>query len=191
MLSALQSVLSILSIVTAGAAAQEPPSVKHDTTFPVELRHTIHSKSAKVGDPVVFRTIESTLIDNGIVVPSDAELLGEVEEVQVSTRSSPESSLTIRIHTLRWEKNEVPLNAVVTGLFYAHASYLNSSPTIPKVTFMEGIHIVAHISDNAVTEFSRPRKEVVLRGGVCLLLRQIDPDNYRTVQRDNHLSASQ
>ena len=167
-------------VVSASALAQQLPSVKQDTTFPVELRRTIHTKSAKLGDPVEFRTIEAVLIGSGIVVPSNALLVGEVEDVKPRAPSSSESSVSIRVHTLRWDNNEIPLNAVVSSVFFARAAYLHASPVGTKPTFLEGIRIVAHLSEEAFTEFSSEKKEVVLRNGVLLLFRQVDPETYRS-----------
>jgi hypothetical protein len=118
------------------------------------------------------------LIGNGLVVPDGASLIGQVEEVKSRSESSPESSVSLRIEKLRWGRNSLPLNLVVSSVFFAPAAYLNDSRPGPKLTFLEGIQIVAHLSDVAFTEFSSSKKEVVLRKGVLLLFRQVDPDRY-------------
>jgi hypothetical protein len=178
--AALRFLLCVAFVVATAAVAQQLPFIKQDTTFPVELRRTIHTNSAKVGDPVEFRTIEPVLVGRGIVVPNNASLLGEIEEVQPRSASSPESSICIRVRTLRWNDKVIPVNAVVTGVFFARAGYLNESASGTKPTFLEGIRIVAHLSEDAFTEFSSSKKEVVLRNGILLLLRQVDPDAYRS-----------
>jgi hypothetical protein len=177
MLSAQRLSLCVVFVVV-NAAAQELPSIKQDTTFPAELRHSIHSSSAKVGDAVEFRTVEPVLIGNGVVVPDGASLIGHVEEVQAPSKSAPESSVSVRIDTLQWGHHSLPLNLVVSSVFYARAGYLNDEHPGPKPTFLEGIQIVAHMSDAAFTEFSSSKKEVVLRNGVLLLFRQVDPEKY-------------
>jgi hypothetical protein len=179
MLPTLRFSLCAAVAVSSIAFAQELPSIRQDTTFPVELRQTIHSNSAKIGDSVEFRTLEAVLIGNGVVVPADAVLLGKVEAVQTRTSTYPDSLLSIRIHTLRWQKRDLPLNAVVSKVYFVRAGYLNDASMGMKPTFLEGIQIVAHISDAAFTEFSSRKKDVILRKGVMLLLRQISPENYR------------
>jgi hypothetical protein len=189
MLTTLRFSLCAAFAVSSIAFAQELPSIKQDTTFPVELRQTIHSNSAKIGDPVEFRTLEAVLIGNGIVVPADALLLGKVEEVQTRTSSYPDSLLGIRIHTLRWQKGELPLNAVVSKVYFVRAGYLNDASLGLKPTFLEGIQIVAHVSDVAFTEFSSRKKDVVLRKGVMLLLRQISPEGYRIQRLEDQMAS--
>lgn len=183
--------LCVALVVSSTALAQQLPSIRPDATFPVELRRTIHTNSAKVGDLVEFRTIESVLIGSGIVVPSNASLLGEIEQVQTRSSSSAESSVSLRVHTLRWEDNEIAVNLVVTSVFFARAAYLNGSPIGVKPTFLEGIRIVAHLSQEAFTKFSSEKKEVVLRNGVLLLLRQVDPSStYRSSPIPAQLASS-
>jgi hypothetical protein len=189
MLATLRFTICVAFVVSTVAAAQQPPSIRQDTTFPVELRHTIHGNSAKVGDPVEFRTIQPVLIGNGVVIPANTLLSGAVEEVQTRSSGPAESFLSIRVHTLRWENNEIPLNAVVSSVYYARASYLHESQVGLKPTFLEGIQIVAHLSDHAYTEFSSRKKGVVLRNGVLLLLRQIDPENYRAGSTPDQFAA--
>jgi hypothetical protein len=178
MLSALRLPLCVVFVVVANAAAQDLPAIKPDTTFPAELRHTIHSSSVKVGDPVEFRTVEAVLIGNGVVVPDGASLLGEIDKVQPRSVSSSEASVSVRINKLQWGNHSIPLNLVVSKVFYARAGYVNEPRPGVKPTFLEGIQIVAHLSDVAFTEFSSSKKEVVLRNGVLLLFRQIDPEKF-------------
>lgn len=178
MLSALRVPLCVVVMVAANAAAQELPIIKQDTTFPAELRHTVHSGSAKIGDAVEFRTIEPVLIGNGVVVPDGASLIGQVEEVQPRSGSSAESSVSVRVNKLQWGSHSIPLNLVVSSVFYARSGYVNDPRPGPKPTFLEGILIVAHLSDAAFTEFSSRKKEVVLRNGVLLMFRQVNPDKY-------------
>jgi len=178
MLPALRFTLCVVFVVVTNAAAQELPSIKQDTTFPAELRRTVHSGSAKVGDPVEFRTVEPVLIGNGVVVPDGASLTGQVEEVQPRSGASRESSVSVRIDMLQWGNHSLPLNVVVASVFYARSGYFSESRPGPKPTFLEGIQVVAHLSDVAFTEFSSSKKEVVLRNGVLLLFRQVDPERY-------------
>lgn len=167
--------------ISLNLAAQEMPAVKQDTMFPAELRHTINSKSAIPGDPVEFRTLEPVLLGNNVVVTTGATLLGEVEQALPRSDSSPESSISIRVRELRWNGKSVPLNAVVSGVFFVRSSYTYRSGLQQKPTFLEGIEIVAHLSETAFTEFSCRKKDVVLRNGILLMFREIDPAQFRPV----------
>src|SRR6185369_5533791 len=48
-----------------------------------------------------------------------------------------------------------------------------------KLTFLEGIKVVSRQSEEASTSLSSQGKEVVLRSGIMLKLRQIDPTEFR------------
>ncbi len=178
MLSALRLPLCVALVVVTNAAAQELPAIKQDCTFPAELRHTIHSNSAKVGDPVEFRTVEAVLIGNGVVVPDGASLLGQIVKVMSRSGSSPEAGVSVRIDKLQWGSHSIPLNLVVSKVFYARSGFVNEPGPGAKPTFLEGIEIVAHMSEVAFTEFSSSRKDVVLRNGILLLFRQVDPEKF-------------
>jgi hypothetical protein len=175
--------------VPTSCFAQDLQTVRQDTTFPVSLHGTIRSASAKVGDRVEFRTLEPVLLGNKIVAPYNATLIGEVESVRMKSSSSEESAVAIRVHTLRWDNYEHEVNLVVAGVYYSRPATLNGFPNGPQMTFLEGVQIVAHLTGEAFTEFSSRKKEVVLRNGILLLLRQVDPDNYRTLLRDQTLAA--
>lgn len=169
-------VSSLLNLATVFA---QEVTVRSDTTFPVELRHTIRASSAKAGDPVELRLLEPVLIGDGIVVPANASLLGDVVFARSGEVDTPHSMLRIRVQTLRWPRGEVRLNAVVGGIYFARSSYVFKSPG-PKTTFLEGITIAANLFPNASTDFSSDRKEVVLRGGILLLMRHIVSEDERT-----------
>ena len=52
-----------------------------------------------------------------------------------------------------------------------------------KLTFLEGIKVVSRQSEEASTSFSSQGKEVVLRSGIMLKLRQIDPTEFRPAEQ--------
>ncbi len=135
-----------------------------------------------MGSPVEFRLLTPVLVGKGLVVPEEATLIGRVDKISFPTDQNPRSSISVSVNTIRWGKNELPINAVVSQLYFVRASRIaGGSP--PRATFLEGIQIVSHLAAEANTEFSSAKKEVVLRGGILLLLRQIDPNDYETVFR--------
>lgn len=169
------------------SVAQQFFTVDADTRFPVQLRQTIHATRAKKGDPVEFRTIEPVLIGHGIVVPENAELIGEVGFVRSDSKATPRSWIRIWVKGLRWKSGQASINAVVDAIFYAPAAYIYSRDHKgPEPTFLEGIHISSHLFSNASTDFFSDSKEVVLHNGIRLEMRHI----VGTEQSTGPLSAS-
>ena len=72
-------VLLIVSVLACTALSAQEAVVRRDTQFPVELRDTIKSKSAKVGDKIKFRLNEAVLIGNNVVVPEGAKISGPID----------------------------------------------------------------------------------------------------------------
>ena len=175
-------------LVPLVCACDQGPVVRRDTEFPVDVRSTVKSKSAKVGDAVEFRTVEAVLIGHNIVVPEDATILGTITEVRNQSSANRGSLVRIRIHTLRWEGGEACLNAMVTSIGRGRLNQPNwFRRRLP--TFLEGIRIVSHLQENAYTDFMSNRKDITIRSGVTLTLRQIDPGAYResdfTIQKSD------
>lgn len=161
-----------------GALAQEAPIVRRDTQFPVEVRTNVNTKSAKPGAVVEFRTTIAVLIGNNIVVPNDTKILGTIEEVRSNAADNPHSLLRIRIHTLLSKYGESRLNAVVMAVdpipaFTEQAARRSFGYT---QTFLEGIHIVAHLTQNAATELASQRKNFTLHSGTRFVLRHLDAE---------------
>jgi hypothetical protein len=165
------------------AAAQQLPEVPRDSSFPVELRQTIRASTAKVGDPVKLRTVESVLTGKGIVIPNGTPVLGTIQEVR--DIESGVSEIRIRIHTLLVKDRAIPVNLAVSSLYYARSAYPNATgrENMFKLTFLEGIKVVSRQSEEASTSFSSQGKEVVLRSGIMLKLRQIDPTEFRPAEQ--------
>ncbi len=183
-----------LSLLFPGiAAAQEFFSVAPDTRFPVELRQTLRATQARVGDPVKFRTLEPILIGNGIVVPQNASLLGEVVYVRSDPNASPRSWLRIRVNGLRWKTGQASINAVVDAIYYVRSAYIDTLHRRMKATFLEGITVDPHLFRNASTDFFSDSKEVVLRSGILLQMRHIVPreDDGQTLSASSTSSGKQ
>lgn len=184
------TISAVLLSASSLSAFDEPANVRRDTEFPVEVAHTVKAKSAKVGDTVEFRTAEAVLIGNDIVVPRSATILATITEVQRRSPDSRRSLIRIRIHTLRWKHGEAPLNAIVASVRSPQsrsADWLFRN--IP--TFLEGIRVISYQRHRAFTEFLSDKKEVTLRSGVTLMLRQIDPTAYPDREFDVYTPDSQ
>ncbi|MGE5113705.1 MAG: hypothetical protein ACM3JB_22810 [Acidobacteriaceae bacterium] len=172
----LRSSLLFLFLGTGIALGQEFYTVRSDTTFPVELQHTIRASRAKAGDLVEFRTLEPVLIGNGIVIPENATLVGIVAFSRDASKAEPRSLLRIRVQGLRWKNGQARINAVVGSVYYARSSYVVKMNNGPKPTFLEGIHIVPHLMWQASTDFYADDKEVVLHAGILLQMRHVVVD---------------
>jgi co-chaperonin GroES (HSP10) len=61
-----------------------------------ELATKLDAKSAKVGDQVVVKTIESVKTASGVVIPKGSRLVGSVTEVQAHGAESADSHVGIR-----------------------------------------------------------------------------------------------
>jgi hypothetical protein len=169
------------SVLACTALSAQEAVVRRDTQLPVELRNTIKSKSAKVGDKVKFRLSEAVLIGNNIVVPEGAKVTGTIDAIQSESAGEPHSLVRVRIHSLEWKKGTARLNAVVQSVEPTPAQLMvlphrRHSPLRPP-SFMIDIHIKAHIRRDAYTEFYSNEKNFVLHSGIVLLLRHIDPDH--------------
>jgi hypothetical protein len=167
--------LALAFLLPGIAVAQDFFTVPADTRFPVELHETVRASHAKVGDPIMLRTIEPVLIGNGVVVPEGAELLGEIAFVRSDRTEAPASWVRLRVYALRWKAGRARINAVVDTIYYVRSSYSERLPGRERLTFLEGIHVDPHLFRNASTDFFSDSKEVVLHAGILLQMRQIVP----------------
>src|SRR5690242_17533879 len=160
--------LSLLSLVVCSSlVCAQDLTVRPGTRFPAELTHTLKTSTAKVGDPVLFRTLEPVLLGNRVVAPEGSELRGEITEVREQEESGEAPEISIRLSTLLYKHKRVPINLVVSSLYYSRSAVADSYDTgRMKVTFLEGIHVVAHVSDEASTSFVGRGKNVVLHSGI-------------------------
>lgn len=174
-------VLLIVSVLACTALSAQEAVVRRDTQFPVELRDTIKSKSAKVGDKIKFRLNEAVLIGNNVVVPEGAKISGTIDAVQNEGAEEPRSAIRIRIHSLEWKKGTAQLNAVVMSVEPTPAQLMiiphRRHPPLRSPSFTQNIHIKAHVRRDAYTDFFSNDKNLVLHSGVVFMLRHIDPDH--------------
>jgi len=168
-------------LVSSVFSVAQDTSVRRGTRIPAELSRTIKTSSAKVGDRVTFRTIQPVLVSDGVVVPVGSELRGLIEELKRG-QSAEATEMRIRLDTLIYRQKEIPVNLVVSSLYYARAS---SMPDYDKgrlkLTFLEDIQVTANMSAEASTSF-RSERSFVLRNGILLEFRQVDPKEFQNRQ---------
>ncbi|HEU5401245.1 MAG TPA: hypothetical protein VFU86_07805 [Terriglobales bacterium] len=149
-----------------------------DTRFPVRVCKTIRATRARPGDRVVLETIEPVLLANGIVIPEDARLTGEVAFVRSDHKAEPQSWVRLWVTRLRWKAGQANLNAVVDAVYYVPTNYIFPFSRVErKATFLEGIHVSPHFFKNGSTDFFSDSREVVLRKGILLEMRQVVPSD--------------
>jgi hypothetical protein len=166
--------------LTVSLAATDGPNVRRDTQIPVELQTRVNTETAKKGDSVILRTSQAVLIGQNVVIPLGAKVLGTIDRVSRDSSNSPRAVLVIRFHELQWSEGSADLNAVVSSvestnqrerLIFRHIHNLFSQKTL-----LERINVYAHVQRDAFTEFTSDQPEFVLRPGIRLVLRQLDPD---------------
>lgn len=180
----------LLAIFAAFSSAQET-SVHPGTEIPVELRTKIDTHGVKVGAKIEFHTTEAVLIGHNIVVPESATITGRVDQVIDGTVASPNSLLRISINHLKWKHGEAPLNAIIISVERTPAQDMmmargHRSFRDPP-TFLKDVHIRAHLSRNASTEFYSDHSNFTVNKGLFFLLRQVDPDHDPTMAGQDHI----
>src|SRR5580700_1277966 len=114
-----QMMLAVIlgSIVLLGQ--QQSPSPLGGTEFPIFMKQNIVAGKTPVGTKIQAKLVAATLV-NGVVVPRDAILSGEVIESVKKFASDP-SRLAIRMDSADWKKGSVPIKAYLTAWYYPEA----------------------------------------------------------------------
>lgn len=99
--------------------AQQPaavpiPSGAHE--FPAVMRQNVVAGATPVGTKIQARLVIATLVD-GVVIPRDAVLSGEVTESVAKSKSDP-SRLAIRLDSAQWKNGSAPIKAYLTAWYY-------------------------------------------------------------------------
>jgi len=102
---------------------RQPSSSSAGTEFPIFLRQDIVAGKTRVGTKVQAKLVAATLV-NGVVVPRDAILSGEVTESAKKSASDP-SRLALRMDSANWKKGSVPIKAYLTAWYYPEAAATN------------------------------------------------------------------
>jgi hypothetical protein len=96
-----------------------PPGME----LPIVLRQTIVAGKTPAGTKIQAKLVAATLV-NGVVVPRDAILSGEVTESAKKSAAAP-SRLAIRMDSADWKKGSVPLKVYLTAWYYPEAAIQN------------------------------------------------------------------
>src|ERR1700674_1290330 len=121
----------VLTVVLGCAAlfgqqtpGQHPPAASGSSgllEFPVIMRQNVAAGTTPVGTKVQAKLAVATLVD-GVVVPRDAVLSGEVTE-SVAKSSTDPSRLAIRMDSAQWKKGSAPIVLSLASKVYLTAWY--------------------------------------------------------------------
>ncbi len=164
----LKLLLSLFVVLSGVAMGQQVFVVRPSTTFPVRLYKTIDAAHVQPGDPVEFRTVEPILLGQGVIVPDNSALIGEVVSSSPGDAAHPHSTMQIRLYTLRWNSGEAHLNAIVTRKDFVPSASMSKFQGPRKPTFLEHIDISNLQSSMAVIQFDSDSKNIVLRKDIRL-----------------------
>jgi hypothetical protein len=89
--------------------------------FPVIMRQNVTAGRTAVGSKVQAKLAVATLVD-GVVVPRDAILSGEVTESVAKSATDP-SRLAIRVDSAQWKKGSAPIVLSLGSKVYLTAWY--------------------------------------------------------------------
>src|SRR6267142_2286975 len=89
--------------------------------FPVIMRQNVVAGTTPVGTKVQAKLAVATLVD-GVVVPRDAVLSGEVTESVAKSATDP-SRLAIRMDSAQWKKGSAPIVLPLASKVYLTAWY--------------------------------------------------------------------
>jgi len=99
-----------------GQQASTPLANQQGVEFPVVMKQSVDAGKTPVGAKVQAKLVAATLL-NGVVVPRDAVLSGEVTESVAKTKTDP-SRLALRMDTAQWKTGSAPLKVYLTAWYY-------------------------------------------------------------------------
>ncbi|MGA2235665.1 MAG: hypothetical protein ABSG23_09340 [Terriglobales bacterium] len=131
---------AVLAVVLASAAfsqqtpSQPPlnqpapaaPSSSAGLEFPVIMRQNVAAGTTPVGTAVRAKLAVATMV-NGVVIPQDALLSGEVTESVAKSASGP-SRLAIRMDSAQWKNGSAPIALSLAPKVYLTAWYYPVAP---------------------------------------------------------------
>jgi hypothetical protein len=122
---------AVLTVVLGSAALLSqsppaPPSSSAGLEFPVIMRQNVAAGTTPVGTKVQAKLVVATLV-NGVVVPQDAILSGEVTESVVKSATDP-SRLAIRLDSAQWKNRSAPMVLALAPKVYLTAWYYPAAP---------------------------------------------------------------
>jgi len=105
----------------AGQPAPTAPSSQAAIELPVTMRQNVAAGKTAVGTKVQAKLAVATLVD-GVVVPRDALLSGEITESVAKSATDP-SRLAIRMDSAQWKNGAAPIVLSLTPKLYLTAWY--------------------------------------------------------------------
>jgi len=113
-----QSLSAVLLASTAvlSQTSPAPASSMGALELPVTMRQSVVAGKTPVGTKVQATLAIATLVD-GVVVPREAVLSGEVTESVAKTKTDP-SRLSIRMDMAQWKNGSAPVKAYLTAWYY-------------------------------------------------------------------------
>jgi hypothetical protein len=91
--------------------------------LPVVMRQNIVAGKTPIGTKIQAKLVAATLV-NGVVVPRDATLSGEVTDSVKKSASAP-SRLAVRMDSADWKKGSAPIKVYLTAWYYPEAAAAN------------------------------------------------------------------
>jgi hypothetical protein len=120
--------LMVCSAVLLSQQTPATPARSAAPELPVTMRQKLTAGVATVGTKVQAKLVIATLV-NGTVVPRDAVLSGEVTESVAKSGNDP-SRLAIRMDSVQWKNETLPLKVYLTAWYYPTESTMTSDPLI-------------------------------------------------------------
>jgi hypothetical protein len=122
---AVSSVILCSAALLSGQMRSQQTPIAHSSAgareFPVIMRQNVTAGSTPVGTKVQAKLAVATLVD-GVVVPRDAILSGEVTESVAKSATDP-SRLAIRMDSAQWKKGSAPVVLSLASKVYLTAWY--------------------------------------------------------------------
>ena len=117
---------AVLAVVVGCALAlgqgkPEPSTSAAGIEFPVVMRQKVAAGTTPVGTKVQAKLTVATLV-NGVVIPQDAILSGEVTESVGKSATDP-SRLAIRMDSAQWKNKSAPVELALAPRVYLTAWY--------------------------------------------------------------------
>ncbi|MGB8988559.1 MAG: hypothetical protein WCC37_18325 [Candidatus Sulfotelmatobacter sp.] len=120
-----QMILALLlgCVVLPTEALSQSSGSPSGMELPIVMRQSIVAGKTPAGTKIQAKLVAATLV-NGVVVPRDAILSGEVTESAKKSASAP-SRLAIRMDSADWKKGSAPLKVYLTAWYYPEAAIQN------------------------------------------------------------------
>jgi hypothetical protein len=116
---------TVLAIFAASSLLGQQTSLSSKPStaleLPVTMRQNVVAGKTRVGTRVQAKLTVATLV-NGVVVPRDAILSGEVTESVAKSATEP-CRLALRIDSVQWKKQLLPLKLYLTAWYYPIANF--------------------------------------------------------------------